>query len=195
MQQDGDEEEKCISRWKVARLSLKAGMLHSTMGQLDTAEQLLRNALGIVRRSRVPFHPEAASTGGLGESRANRVFFDLMTADILRELGLVLARKRDLGNALNAMDEAKHILEQAGKKPSHSKIKKIVSDAEEIKKLEVNRNDDEPRQTPANDEGSIDDRSIDFDALDALDEYEAHFSLSTSMNSSVGQKGCRYVCG
>ena len=167
-------------------------MLHSTMGQLDTAEQLLRNALGIVRRSRVPFHPEAASTGGLGESRANRVFFDLMTADILRELGLVLARKRDLGNALNAMDEAKHILEQAGKKPSHPKIKKIVSDAEEIKKLEVNRNDDEPRQTPANDEGSIDDRSIDFDALD---EYEAHSSLSSSMNWSGGQKGCRFGCG
>ena len=111
---------------------------------------------------------------------------------MLHQLGLVLARKRDLGNALNAMDEAKHILEQAGKKPSHSKIKKIVSDAEEIKKLEVNRNDDEPRQTPANDEGSIDDRSIDFDALD---EYEAHSSLSSSMNWSGGQKGCRFGCG
>jgi len=94
-----------------------------------------------------------------------------------------------MGNALNAMDEAKHILEQAGKKPSHPKIKKIVSDAEEIKKLEVNRNSDEQRQTPASDEGSIDDKSIDFDALD---EYEAHSSICTSMNSSDGQKGYMY---
>jgi len=186
MQRDGNEEDKCVARWKVARLSLKAGMLHSTMAQLETAEQLLRNALGIVKRARVSPRLETMNTSGVGKSRANKVFFDLMMADVLHQLGLVLARKRDLGNALDAMNEAKHILEQAGKKPSHPKIKKIVHDAEEVQKLEVKRNDDVQRQTRANDEGSIEDRSVDFDALDM---YEAHSSLST--NSSDDQDGYR----
>ena len=172
MQRDGDEDEKCVARWKVARLSLKAGMLHSTMAQLDKAEQLLRNALSIVKRARLSPHSEGINTGVRNNSRANSAFFDFMTADILHQLGLVLARKRDLANALDALNEAKHILEQAGKKSSHPKIRKIVNDTEEVKKLEVTRDDYEQR---ANEEGSIEDRSVDFDALDM---YEGNSSLS-----------------
>ena len=173
MQRDGDEDEKCVARWKVARLSLKAGMLHSTMAQLDTAEQLLRNALSIVKRARLSPHSEGINTGVRNNSRANRVFFDLMTADILHQLGLVLARKRDLTSALDALSEAQHILEQAGKKPSHPKIRKIINDIEEVKKLEVKRDDCEQR---ANEDGSIEDRSVDFDGLDM---YEGNSSLSS----------------
>lgn len=173
MRRDGDEDEKCVARWKVARLSLKAGMLHSTMAQLDTAEQLLRNALSIVKRARLSPHSEGINTDVRNNSRANRVFFDLMTADILHQLGLVLARKRDLTNALDALNEAKHILEQAGKKPSHPKIRKIANDIEEVKKLEVKRDDYEKR---ANEEGSIEDRSVDFDGLDM---YEGNSSPSS----------------
>lgn len=173
MQRDGDEDEKCVARWKVARLSLKAGMLHSTMAQLDTAEQLLRNALSIVKRARLSPHSEGINTGVRNSSRANRVFFDLMAADILHQLGLVLARKHDIPNALDALNEAKHILEQAGKKPTHPKIRNIVNDIEEVKKLEVKRDDYEQR---ANEIGSIEDRSVDFDGLDV---YEGNSSFSS----------------
>jgi tetratricopeptide (TPR) repeat protein len=190
MQRDGNEDEKYVARWKCARLSLKAGILHSTIDQLETAEQLLRNALSIVKRTHLSPHPEATV---VGNSRANRLFFDLMMADILHQLGLVLARKRDVTNALDALNEAKHILEEAGKKPSYPKIRKIINDTEEVKKLEAERSNYEQRQAGANAEGSIEHGSVDdFDGLDMYEEGNSSLSRESTDSSDDQDAGGGY---
>ena len=160
-----DDEEKYVARWKIARLSMKAGMLHSKTYNLDKAEQLLRNALNIVERASP--HPEEVGTGV--KIKTNRDFFDAMEADILHQLGLTLARKHDNAGALDAYNEAKSTLERAGKKPDHPKIRKLDEDMKEASKA--------GNTTDKNSERWTTEETTDFAALDS---YEDNSSLSTT---------------
>mmetsp|Transcript_12946 Transcript_12946/g.27959 ORF Transcript_12946/g.27959 Transcript_12946/m.27959 type:complete len:1157 (+) Transcript_12946:55-3525(+) len=166
MKKGEDDEERNVALWKIARLSMKAGMLHTSKDQVGTAEQLLWNALKIVRRARSSPQLEDTSTGT--RSKTDRDFLDVMAADILHQLGLTLARKPDRIGAVEAYQEAKKMLEKAGKKPDHPKVMKIDEDMEEVR-------------NPNNATGVNDDRSIEGTIdFEALDMYEAHSSMSTS---------------
>jgi tetratricopeptide (TPR) repeat protein len=167
---------RSVTRFKVARLSMKAGILHSKLNQPMVAEQLLRNSLNIIENAtenqRGNDNTSASKSSASAKPSIDSSFYGAMEADVWHQLALVLSRMGSTDHATAAFEKAISLLIGIGKSPDDPKVKAVEKDISSMEALAYNEKEEKDDWSIGSDFYSMEDVSYEEETIDSDDSFD-----------------------